>query len=52
MSPKWYVNAVRELEDDLDNDRTTQKQFTQAMRELDRDLDEEERAHGQFGVGA
>ncbi len=42
MTPKWYIRAVRELEDDLDSGRITHKEFTQAARELDRDLDEED----------
>jgi hypothetical protein len=41
-TPKWYDNAIRELEEDLDSGRITTKEFTQAMRELSRELDDED----------
>ncbi len=46
MTPRWYVQAVRELEADLDNDRITHQEFYRAAAELDRDLDEYERSRG------
>lgn len=41
--PRWYVNDMRQLENDLGDGFITTAEFNQAVRELEEELDEWEK---------